>query len=438
MPTKPPPSYHSLNNYRDKLLRDLGAAPAANAPADQPHPAEVWATSGLMALTGRDDAPPTLCPVPLPHCADDTLEALRLVCNRDILPGVAGHRLLTERAALAGLRRRGALSTGGHCRLLPSADGMLAVNLARDSDWELVPAWLETTDISDWPDLAAALRERRSADLLARAILLGLAVADATDIPGDAAPWYTATRYRPPEPGNADSAPVVVDLTALWAGPLCSHLWQQAGARVIKVESERRPDGARLGEPAFFQLLNAGKDELRLPLHTPAGQQALRELIAGADIVLEAARPRALHQMGIVAEDILAAQPRLTWVSITGHGREGPAGNRVAFGDDAGVAAGLSGILHAVSGEWLICADAIADPLTGLHAALAGWHSWRAGGGALVALSLAGTVRHCITATAPADGDYRARRQRWETHLQQCDITAEPPQQRAGRCASTR
>jgi crotonobetainyl-CoA:carnitine CoA-transferase CaiB-like acyl-CoA transferase len=210
----------------------------------------------------------------------------------------------------------------------------------------------------------------------------------------------------------------VVDLSSLWAGPLCSRLWQAAGAEVLKVESRRRPDGGRRGSAAFFQQLHRGKTFVSLDLHNSEGQEALRKLILDADIVLEASRPRALRQMGIYAEDLIAASPGLTWVSITGHGRGSPQENWIAYGDDAGIAAGLSAAIHHCCGQWLVCGDAIADPLTGIHAALAGWAGWLAGGGCLLDLSLVETVRHCITATAPLRGGYRTRYRDWSRHLE--------------------
>jgi crotonobetainyl-CoA:carnitine CoA-transferase CaiB-like acyl-CoA transferase len=229
----------------------------------------------------------------------------------------------------------------------------------------------------------------------------------------------------------------VLDLSSLWAGPLCSHLWQRAGAEVIKVESARRPDGARNGSAEFFRLLNDGKTCLTLDLHTDRGKRELLELARSVDIVLEGSRPRALRQMGLVAESLLASRPGLTWVSITGYGRRDPEANWVAFGDDAGVAAGLSAILHQVTGDWLVCGDAVADPLTGLHAALAGWAGWRSGGGRLFDLSLAGTVRHCITATAPPANDYRDRHRAWRRHLEQRRTAVQPPRRRGEGATST-
>ena len=121
---------------------------------------------------------------------------------------------------------------------------------------------------------------------------------------------------------------VVVDLSSLWAGPLCTRLLRDAGATVIKVESRVRPDGARLGPPAFFDLLNAGKEELVLDFAAQADE--LRDLIVRADVVVEGSRPRALAQFGISAEDFLERHdgPRV-WVSLTGYDRADP---RVAFG----------------------------------------------------------------------------------------------------------
>jgi hypothetical protein len=84
------------------------------------------------------------------------------------------------------------------------------------------------------------------------------------------------------------------------------------------------------------------------------------------------------------------------WLSITGYGRGAPMREWIAYGDDAGVAAGLSWLLRQSSGVNTICSDAIADPLTGLHAALLAWTAWAQGGGVLLDLSLNGVLARCI------------------------------------------
>jgi crotonobetainyl-CoA:carnitine CoA-transferase CaiB-like acyl-CoA transferase len=197
----------------------------------------------------------------------------------------------------------------------------------------------------------------------------------------------------------------VLDLSSLWAGPLCSHLLHRCGAQVTKVESTTRPDGARRGAPEFFDALNAGKQQVALDFGTREGHAQLRALIdsadividgSPADIVIEGSRPRALRQLGIDAEALVRERPALTWISITAYGRGEPQQNWAGYGDDAGVAAGLSELMFEATGERCFVGDAIADPLTGLHAARAAWSGWRAGGGGLVALSLAGVVQHCV------------------------------------------
>jgi crotonobetainyl-CoA:carnitine CoA-transferase CaiB-like acyl-CoA transferase len=86
------------------------------------------------------------------------------------------------------------------------------------------------------------------------------------------------------------------------------------------------------------------------------------------------------------------------WLSITGYGRDAPMREWIAFGDDAGVAAGLSWLLREANGYTVFCGDAIADPLTGLHAALLAWAAWTRGGGVLLDVSLYGVLARCITA----------------------------------------
>lgn len=171
----------------------------------------------------------------------------------------------------------------------------------------------------------------------------------------------------------------VVDLSALWAGPLCARLLGLAGAQVVKVESTTRPDGARAGSPAFYRWLHGGHDSLVLDF----ASGALAEVIAGADIVIEASRARALRRLGVHAEEFLAARPGRVWVSITGYGRDD---DRIAFGDDAAVAGGLTGL--DAHGDPVFIGDALADPVTGIYAAHATAHSLATGGGELLSLSM--------------------------------------------------
>jgi len=347
-----------------------------------------------MPLTGDADGPPARCGHAVPSCARGALHAFHLLTGA---AGAAdGALLLAERCALNGRRRRGAVSANGTCRLYTTADDVLALNLARPDDRALLPAWLGTEagpGNDDW--LAAQLRRRGSAELLARGRLLGLPVApaNATSAPPEA--WFRLAQECTVTPRTPAQRPLVVDLSALWAGPLCASLLRAAGARVIKVESRARLDGARGGDAHFYNLLNGGKESVVFDFATAAGRDALRALLCRADIVIDSARPRALRQLGIDAGELLAGRAGALWVSITGYGREAPRDNWVAFGDDAAAAAGLlyppahPGALPA------FCGDALCDPLAGLHAAVAAAACWQRGRGGMLALNLHDVGARC-------------------------------------------
>lgn len=342
----------------------------------------------MTSTVGQIPAPP------LSGSAERALRQLARESGARALDAVRGADLLMERARLLGLTFTDRLAPGGACRLLDTADGVLAVNLPRESDWELLPAWLDRHPGSagSWESLGDAVLDKPSNVLLDRARTLGLAVA-AVVAPAECPPPFHRVQGPPLVKGGARPGqrrpPRVVDLSSLWAGPLCTHLLKLCGAEVIKVESHQRPDGAREGNGAFFDLLNQGKRSVALDFGSAEGRLMLRRLIDAADIVIEASRPRALEQLGLYAGAIVRSRPGLTWVSITGYGREEPHASWIAFGDDAGVAAGLSQVMTAATGSLQFAGDAIADPLSGIHAALAAWRSWHSGGGRLIALALA-------------------------------------------------
>ncbi len=429
------PGAHSVRplgmtaDYARQLLDSLGDAQTPLPEAEFLHPAVTWARSGLMSLTGRSRA--EMCPAPIAACADGALLALQsLAPHNPELACLHGSRLLSERAAFMRLSRQGRIAAGGSCRLLDTADGQVAVNLARDEDWAMLPAWLESETLSgeagEWEALAKVLATRQTQETVERARQLGLPVA-ASQWPQSGGQWFSITMRGIPRIRRA--VPLVLDLSTLWAGPLCGHLLQMLGARVIKVESASRPDAARRGNEDFFDLLNAGKTAVSLDLETETGRAQLLQLIRQADIVIESARPRGLQQMGIVAEDLVRECAGLTWISITGYGRDEDAGLQVAFGDDAGVAAGLSALMLEVTGEAMFVGDAIADPLTGLHAALAAWHSFTHGGGRLISVPLRDVAMHCASFDLPDSRQaLKQRHADWTQCIQPDDI--QPPVRR--------
>ncbi|MER7180546.1 CoA transferase [Streptomyces hyaluromycini] len=286
--------------------------------------------------------------------------------------------VLLRRARSASFERPGQVSAGGSCHLMAAEDGWVAISLARPDDEASLPALLALLDAVPGTDLRTAVL-RSSATRAARAAQsLGIPAAVHAEALGGREPVH-AERLGAREPRDLDGLRVV-DLSALWAGPLCARQLGLAGARVVKVESTERPDGARFGHPAFYDWLHDGHESLVLDFSSGA----LAAAVAEADVVIEASRPRALRRLGVRAEEFLAARPGRVWVGITGYGRDV---DRVAFGDDAAVAGGLTG--RDEHGAPVFLGDALADPVTGLYAAHAAVRSLERGGGELVCVSMA-------------------------------------------------
>ncbi len=394
-----------------------------------------------MSAPDRSDVLPGASAAPLADRMDAALQRLAALADSPAIRALDGNELLMERAWLTGARFAHGCSTSGASRLLPTRDGVIAVTLARSDDWELVPAWLETDDpmlteeISllsrafrdsvhrevrgaaepAWQRLALALRQKKTRPLIAQGRTLGLPVAGTGRHRERTDPDFSSL-FEPPVCTTDRHPPRVLDLSALWAGPLCGHLLHLSGAEVIKVESPGRPDGARAGHAGFHGLLNQGKRSVALDLSQQPGRQALKALIESVDIVIESSRPRALRQMNIIAEEILTRQPGLIWLSLTGYGRAGPGANWTAFGDDAGVAAGLSDAMREATGAYQFAADAIADPLTGTHAALAAWQAYAMHRGGLIELALTDVAAWCLTAARRGDAPETGK----PTFIEQC------------------
>ena len=265
-------------------------------------------------------------------------------------------------------------SVGGSCHLMLTSDEQwVAINLARPEDHELLGIFFPTTLQSDDKINVSLLRvqvRQCSADMLIEfAIDVGLPISVLNEVTNEYSLNELPVAIQQFERQldlTRSSQLRVVDLSSLWAGPLCSQLLQRCGHLVTKVESLHRPDGARFGNPDFFAALDAGKDHVEIDFHSEHGINQLRELISNADVVIEGSRPRAMQQLGIDAEQIVReAQPQV-WLSITGYGRSGVAGQRVGFGDDCAVAGGL---VDETSDGPQFLGDAIADPISGLVAA---------------------------------------------------------------------
>lgn len=324
-----------------------------------------WGRSGLACLTGLPGGPP------------DFSRANALRRAETIVADAA--TLLTGRAGLLGLTRRGRVSAGGATRLLAAADGWLAITLSRPDDVAAVPALLQADRLPEdpWPAIRRWAATSCVSTIIERTRLL--------DIPAAALGEATAAppRIRRLGPRGAVRGPaglLVADLSSMWAGPLCGHHLARAGATVVKIESPRRPDGTRAGNPSFFDWINGEKLSYCVDFEERADE--LRQLLTVADIVIEGSRPAALARRRL-GPDHIAPRPGRIWLRVTGYGEQS---GRPAFGDDAAVAGGLVG--SAADGP-VFCGDAIADPLAGIEASQAISGSLGRGGGELIDVSLA-------------------------------------------------
>ncbi len=344
-----------------------------------------WASCGATWLTGDPDGPPLTPLSPAAVVADGLARPFGLDAG-----------VLTERAAMLGLHRGGRVSCGGSTRLLRSSDGWVALALPRPSDVAVLPALLGAPiPASDdvWAAVAGAVRGLPGSVLEETASLLGVACS----VVGSEGPIAPVRISGEPRTGAvAPSHPLVVTLAALWAGPLCAHLLGRLGARVVKVEDPRRPDGTRRAPAAWRDLLLAGQDTVAVNLGTPSGRGDLVRLLEAADVIVTSSRARAMEQLGIDPFAILSASSDKVWVAVTGYGWES---RRVGFGDDAAAAAGLVA-WHPGDGEPRFAGDAVADPMCGLFAADTARTALAAGGRWFADVPLAAAA----AAVAPSPG----------------------------------
>lgn len=203
----------------------------------------------------------------------------------------------------------------------------------------------------------------------------------------------------------------MLDLSALRADPLCASLLGAAGARVVRVKSAERPDGSRRGSPAFDDLLHGGQPSVVLPFREAAGRARLHALVAQADVVVTSARPRALAQLGLDPDAHLAQRGAGVWVSVTAHPPDAEGGVAPGYGDDAAMSVGL---VRRLDGLPVPCGDALADPLTGLHAAVAALAGLRAGGRHHVRVALSRVVAASLDADPGALPEARLGQDGWE------------------------
>ena len=129
----------------------------------------------------------------------------------------------------------------------------------------------------------------------------------------------------------------VVDLTRVLAGPYCTLLLADLGARVIKVEQPGTGDDARQigpfveGDSAYFMSVNRNKESIALDLKSQEDRRIFESLLETADVLVENFRPGTMEKLGYDWDSLHARFPRLVFTSVSGFGQTGPYSKRPAY-----------------------------------------------------------------------------------------------------------
>ena len=140
----------------------------------------------------------------------------------------------------------------------------------------------------------------------------------------------------------------VIDLSRILAGPYCTFLMTELGARVIKVEPPGKGDDAReygpfvKGKSTYFASINRGKESIALDLKAAGDKRIFEALLAKADVVVENFRPGTMEKLGYGWESLHPRYPRLIYAAASGFGHTGPYSRHPAYDM---VVQGLGGIM---------------------------------------------------------------------------------------------
>src|SRR5665213_719310 len=140
----------------------------------------------------------------------------------------------------------------------------------------------------------------------------------------------------------------VVDLSRILAGPYCTMLMAEMGARIIKVEPPGKGDDAReygpfrKGKSTYFASVNRGKESIALDLKAAGDRAIFERLLAKADVVVENFRPGTMEKLGYGWETLHPKYPRLIYAAASGFGHTGPYSRHPAYDM---VVQGLGGVM---------------------------------------------------------------------------------------------
>src|ERR1017187_9391442 len=177
----------------------------------------------------------------------------------------------------------------------------------------------------------------------------------------------------------------VLDLSRALAGPLATMILGDLGADVIKVERRGSGDESRgwgppfdeRGESAYYLACNRNKLSVAVDLDPAADRELLRELIAGADVVVDNYRRGTLERRGLDPVALIAANPTLLWCTVTGFGAESA---RPGYDFVVQAESGWMSITGEVGGAPMKVGVALSDVIAGKDAVVAILASLAGGG----------------------------------------------------------
>ena len=169
----------------------------------------------------------------------------------------------------------------------------------------------------------------------------------------------------------------VVDLTRVLAGPYCTMLLGELGARVIKIEEPGRGDDTRAygpfvqGRPCYFNSINRGKESIALDLRVDADRAVFESLLARADVLAENFRPGVMDKLGYGWDEVHRRFPRVVYASVSGYGQTGPERDKPGYDMVMQAVAGMMSITGEADGGPCRTGVSIADVGSGVFAAVA-------------------------------------------------------------------
>jgi len=203
----------------------------------------------------------------------------------------------------------------------------------------------------------------------------------------------------------------VLELGQLIAGPFAAKTLADFGAEVIKIEPPGSGDPLRKwrmlkdGTSVWWQAQSRNKRSLALDLRTPEGQALVNELANEADILIENFRPGALEGWGLSPERLIAENPKLIVLRISGYGQTGPYRNRPGFGV---IGEAMGGLRHLTAEPGRVpvrVGVSIGDTLSALHGVigilLALQHRHTTGKGQIIDVALYESVFNCMESLLP-------------------------------------